>query len=165
MNELLITVLIGWAFTKFLDKKAETKTETKATESTQLAPGYSQKLGKVIGKWPNVVPENAGDLLKLFSSDENYIGPGAVCQWPKKFQLRDMILQSYIYQNQLIATWNQLSPADRNSRQGDEILDNISAQKQIRKDLYNNLVSACVSGPAPTGAPIVTATATKIVAP
>lgn len=161
MNELLITALIGWAFTKFLDKKAETK----PAESTQLAPGYSQKLGKVIGKWPNVVPENAGDLLKLFSTDENYIGPGAICQWPKKFQVRDMILQSFIYQNQLIATWNQLSPADRNSRQGDEILENISAQKQIRKDLYNNLVSACVSGPAPTGTPIVTATATKIVAP
>lgn len=161
MNELLITALIGWAFTKFLDKKAETK----PSESTQLAPGYSQKLGKVIGKWPSVVPDTAGGLNKLFSSDENYIGPGALCQWPKKFMVRDMILQSFVNENQLVAQYQQLSPADRNSRQGDDILDQISGQKQVRKDLYNNLVTACEAGLPKTGAPVVTATAQKIVAP
>ena len=147
MNELIIATIIGWAITKVLDKKAAQATEP----STQLAPGYSQKLGKVIGKWPSVVPDTAGGLNKLFSADENFIGPGALCQWPQKFQVRNVILQSFVYENQLAAQWSQLSPPDREGRAGDQILDDIQAQKQLRKDLYNNLVTACGSYKAGSG--------------
>jgi len=161
MNELIIATILGWAITKVLDKKAAQAPEP----SGQITPGYSQKLGKVIGKWPSVVPDTAGGLNKLFSSDENFIGPGALCQWPKKFMVRDMILQSFVNENQLVAQYQQLSPADRNSRQGDDILDQISGMKKVRKDLYNNLVTACEAGLPKTGAPVVTATAQKIIAP
>jgi hypothetical protein len=161
MNELIIATIIGWAITKVLDKKAAQAPEP----STQLTPGYSQKLGKVIGKWPSVVPDTAGGLNKLFSADENFIGPGALCQWAQKFMVRDMIFQSFVYENQLVAKYQQLSPPDRNSRQGDDILDQISGQKKVRKDLYNNLVTACEAGLPKTGAPVVSATAQKIVAP
>jgi hypothetical protein len=101
MNELIIATIIGWAITKVLDKKAAQAPEP----SGQLAPGYSQKLGKVIGKWPSVVPDTAGGLNKLFSADENFIGPGALCQWPQKFQVRNVILQSFVYENQLVAQY------------------------------------------------------------
>jgi hypothetical protein len=147
MNELIIATIIGWAITKVLDKKAAQATEP----STQLAPGYSQKLGKSIGKWPSVVPDTAGKLNKLFSTDENFIGPGALCQWPQKFQVRNVILQSFVYENQLAAQWSQLSPPDREGRAGDQILDDIQAQKKLRKDLYNNLVTACGSYKAGSG--------------
>ena len=161
MNELIIATIIGWAITKVLDKKAAQA----PAPSGQLAPGYSQKLGKVIGKWPSVVPGTAGEFNKLFSSDENYIGPGALCVWPQKFMVRDMILKSFIYENQLVAQYQQLSPVDRDSRQGDDLLNQISGQKKVRKDLYNNLVTACEAGLPKTGAPVVTAASQKIVAP
>ena len=150
MEELLITALIGWIITKGLNKK-EAETEAAAAASTTLAPGYSQKLGKVIKPWPSVLPNNAAAFHKLFTTDENFIYPGALCQWPQKFQVRNVLLQSFVYENQLAAQWSQLSPPDREGRAGDGILDEIQAQKQLRKNLYNNLVTACGSSQAGSG--------------
>lgn len=147
MEEILIATLIGWILTRSLDKKADQQ----APAAIVPTPGYSQKLGKVIKAWPSVVPGSAGAFAKLFTTDENFIYPGAYCQWPQKFQVRDMILQSFILENQLGATWTQLSPPDRAGRAGDAILDDIQAQKQLRKDLYNNLVTACGSYQAGSG--------------
>lgn len=152
MEELLLATLVGWILTRTLEKKeaqAATPAPTSAVPAT--TPTYSQKIGKVYMPWPSIVPGSAGDFSKLFTTDENYIWPGAVCQWPNKFQVRDLILQSFVYENQLAAQWSQLSPPDREGRAGDQILDDIQAQKQLRKDLYNNLVTACGSYQAGSG--------------
>jgi len=166
MEEILIAALIGWILTRSLDKKAD-QPAPEDPAAIVPTPGYSQKLGKSIKPWPSVVPGSAGAFAKLFTTDENFIYPGALCQWPQKFQVRDVILQSFVYENQLGAAWTQLSPPDREGRAGDAILDEIQKQKQLRKDLYNNLVTACGSYQAGSGgaSPAQTITQGKSVAP
>jgi len=147
MEEIIITALIGWIITKSLNKK---EAQAAADVSTTLTPGYSQKLGKVIKPWPSAI-NSPGELVQLFSVDENTIYPGAVCQWPQKYQVRDMILRSFAYENELIVKLQQLSQADRDSRLGDDLLDEINEQKKTRKQLYQNLVMACGSYQAGSG--------------
>ena len=150
MEEILIATLIGWILTRSLDKKSD-QPAPESPAAIILTPGYSQKLGKSIMPWPSVIPGSAGAFAKLFTTDENRIYPGAICQWPQKFQVRDRILQSFIWENQLAAQWSRLSPPDREGRAGDGIRDEIQAQKQLRKNLYDNLVTACGSYQAGSG--------------
>jgi hypothetical protein len=64
----------------------------------------------------------------------------------------DVILQSFVYENQLAAQWSQLSPPDREGRAGDGILDEISRHKSSCEKIYiNNLVTACGSYKAGSG--------------
>lgn len=152
MEELLLATLVGWILTRTLEKKeSQAATPDPSPSVPATTPTYSQTIGKVYMPWPSVVPGSAGDFAKLFTTDENYVWPGAVCQWPNKFQVRQLILQSFVYEQQLANQWSRLSPPDRDSRAGDQIRDDIQAQQQLRKNLYNNLVTACGSYKAGSG--------------
>jgi hypothetical protein len=148
MEELLITALIGWIITKGLNKK---EAEAAAAASTTLAPGYSQKLGKVIKPWPSELPNNAAAFHKLFTTDENFIYPGALCQWPQKYQVHDAILQGFVNVDNLARQYSQLSPPDRDGRLGDDLQEKLEQQRSTTKQLYQDLVLACGSYRAGSG--------------
>ena len=150
MEEILIATLIGWILTRSLDKKAD-QPSPESPAAIVPTPGYSQKLGKVIKPWPSVVPGSAGAFAKLFTTDENRIYPGALCQWPQKFQVHDAILQGFVNVDNLARQYSQLSPPDREGRLGDDLQEKLEQQRSTTKQLYQDLVLACGSYKAGSG--------------
>ena len=165
MEEILIATLIGWILTRSLDKKAD-QPAPEAPAAIVPTPGYSQTIGKVYMPWPSALP-NRANFNKLFTTDENFIWPGAVCALPTKFQIKTLINNSFIYTDDLARQYSQLSPPDRESRAGDDLQEKLLQQEQIRRQLYNNLVTGCTSyAPGSGGAsPAQTITQGKSVAP
>ena len=143
MEEILIAALIGWILTRSLDKKAD-QPAPESPAAIVPTPGYSQTIGKVYMPWPSALP-NRANFNKLFTTDENFIWPGAVCALPTKFQIKTLINNSFIYTDDLARQYSQLSPPDRESRAGDDLQEKLLQQEQIRRQLYNNLVTGCTS--------------------
>jgi len=162
MNDLLLPLVGLFLLTRIKPQGTTTTTPTGPTGPQRTATG------KVIRPWPEVLSSQKqfNDLWKFGGEYGTvngvfveFIGPAAVCQWPKKYQYKTKINGLYSGLNLKVQEYNQ-TPIN-NERRRDELMDQIGNIKTNIKKEYDALKVGCMTYvPGSSGAAITTLTPT-----
>ena len=146
MKDLLLPILGLFLLTRVA--KGQTTPDT----SIPTGPTGPQRTvtGKVIAPWPETITSEK-QFNDLFKYDMGYgnvngvfvalIGPGTVCQWPRKIEYKQKINGLY---SKLNAAVNELgqNPSDRRR---EELVDTIGNINTNIKKAYNALKTGCMT--------------------
>lgn len=168
MNDLLLPILGLFLLTRVAKGQTTTDTSTPTGPTEPTGPQRTAR-GTVIRPWPEVVNtqkqfndlwKSGGEYGTVNGVFVEFIGPAAVCQWPKKYQLKNKINGLYSGLNLKIREYNQ-TPIN-NERRRDDLMEEIGNIKTNIKQAYNALKTGCMTYvPGSSGAAITTATPTQ----
>jgi len=159
MNDLLLPLVGLFLLTRI---KPQGTTTTTPTGPQRTATG------QVIRPWPQVLSsqkqfndlwKSGGEYGTVNGVFVEFIGPAAVCQWPKKYQYKTKINGLYSGLKLKVQEYNQ-TPVT-NERRRDELMDQIGNIKTNIKKEYDTLKVGCMTYvPGSSGAAITTLTPT-----
>jgi hypothetical protein len=162
MQQLLLYGLGFWLLTRIKKRGGSASQQNQTT--TPVIPDFETGRVRVLD-WPLETPRTVQDVeypLFYVGPGGRTIGPAAACSLPNKLQLRRDMISSIQRLQVLASQWQQLSPPQQQSQQGDMIRDEVEEMTTKLNKTYQDLKNGCLGRPSQTFAPSTSATLTRV---